>query len=120
MRRVPAAASTLHRVATAPETVLDAVRLLEAEGYTASFTVLPGVGVRCGSCTETHAASHALVDRVFRFEGTSDPDDEAIVLGLRCPHCDAKSTLVSAFGPNADPGVLEHLRMLDERFRAEP
>jgi hypothetical protein len=105
-------------MATAPETVLDAVRLLEADGYTADFTVLPGVGVQCGSCAKTHTASDALVDRVFRFEGTSDPDDEAIVLGLRCPHCNAKATLVSAFGPNADPGVLGHLQMLDERFRA--
>ena len=97
---------------TAPETVLEAVRLLEAEGYTATFTVLPEGSVRCGACAETHTMTDALVDRVFRFEGASDPDDEAIVMGLRCPRCAAKSTFVSAFGPNADPAVLEHLRML--------
>jgi hypothetical protein len=99
--------------------VLEAVQLLEAEGYTATFTVLPDGSVQCGSCPDAHVMSDALVDRVFRFEGASDPDDEAIVLGLRCPHCDAKSTFVSAFGPNAEPAVLEHLRMLDARFREQ-
>jgi hypothetical protein len=106
-------------VSTAPETVLEAVRLLESEGYTATLTVSADGSIRCGSCAETHAMSDALVDRVYRYEGASDPDDEAIVLGLRCPRCEAKSTLVSAFGPNADPAVLEHLRMLDARFREQ-
>lgn len=105
---------------TAPETVLEAVQRLEAEGYTATFTVFPDGTMRCGSCSDSHTMSDALVDRVFRFEGASDPDDEAIVLGLRCPRCDAKSTFVSAFGPNADPAVLQHLRMLDARFREQP
>ena len=44
---------------------------------------------------------------------------QAIVLGLRCPQCDAKSVLVSAFGPNAEPAVLQQLVMLDARFREE-
>lgn len=103
----------------APLTVLEAVQLLEREGYNTAIKVFPDGSIRCGSCAEIHLLNTALVDRVFRFEGMSDPDDEAIVLGLRCPHCDAKSTLVSAFGPNAEPAVLQQLVMLDARFRAE-
>jgi hypothetical protein len=106
-------------VTAAPETVLEAVQLLEAEGYTATLTIRADGTVRCGSCAQTNSVSDALVDRVYRFEGASDPDDEAIVLGVRCPRCDAKSTFVSAFGPNADPAVLEHLQMLDARFREQ-
>ena len=102
-----------------PLTVLAAVQLLEAEGYTTPITVLPDGTIRCGSCAQTCAIQNALVDRVYRFEGASDPDDEAIVLGLRCPQCDAKSVLVSAFGPNAEPAVLQQLVMLDARFREE-
>jgi hypothetical protein len=104
---------------SAPLTVLAAVQLLEADGYTTPIKVLPDGSIRCGSCAQTHAIKSALVDRVFRFEGASDPDDEAIVLGLRCPHCDAKSVLVSAFGPNAEPAVLQQLVLLDARFREE-
>ena len=104
---------------SAPLTVLDAVQLLEAEGYTTPITVRADGSIRCGACAETHALQNALIDRVYRFEGASDPDDEAIVLGLRCPRCDAKSVLVSAFGPNAEPAVLQQLVLLDARFREE-
>ncbi len=103
----------------APVTVLEAVQLLEREGYTTANKVSPDGSIRCGACRREHQIANALVDRVYRFEGASDPDDEAIVLGVRCPHCDAKSTLVSAFGPNAEPAVLQQLVMLDARFRSE-
>lgn len=102
-----------------PTTVLEAVQLLEREGYDAAITVLADGMIRCSSCSRTHVVQGALVDRVFRFEGTSDPDDEAIVFGLRCPHCGRRGILVSPFGPNADPAVFRHLHLLDTRFRAE-
>jgi len=70
-----------------PETVLEAVRLLEREGYSANTTVHEDGTLMCGACRETHPIDGALVDQVFRFEGMSDPDDEAIVLGMRCPAC---------------------------------
>jgi hypothetical protein len=104
-------------VTTEPETVLEAVQLLERDGYTGTLTVRGDGTVLCGACGRTHAVNDALVDRVFRFEGISDPDDEAIVLGVRCPHCGNKAVIVSAFGPNADPAVLRHLVLLDARFR---
>ena len=104
---------------TAPDTVLEAVQLLEREGYTGSITIGSDGTMLCGSCGRTHPVGDARVDRVFRFEGTSDPDDEAIVLGVRCPQCGSKAVLVSAFGPNADPAVLLHLQFLDTRFREQ-
>jgi hypothetical protein len=45
----------------------------------------------------------------------SDPDDEEIVFGLLCPACGARGTLVSAFGPLADPEELAALRILGRR-----
>jgi hypothetical protein len=104
---------------TAPTTVLEAVQALERDGYTATISIREGGTIRCGSCSGSHSLERALVDRVYRFEGTSDPDDEAIVLGLRCPQCDAKATLAMPFGPNADPAVLRRLQLLDTRFRTE-
>ena len=103
----------------APETVLEAVQLLERDGYTASITVRSDGTMLCATCSRSHPVADALVDRVFRFEGASDPDDEAIVLGVRCPHCGAKGVVVSGFGPSADPQVLANLQLLDERFRTQ-
>jgi hypothetical protein len=99
-----------------PATVLDAVRKLEAEGFAGSFTIGPD-GVHCGECGTNHAAAAAEVVRVYRFEGPSDPEEEAVVYALHCPQCGTRGTLVSAFGPTADPEITDHLVMLEERFR---
>jgi hypothetical protein len=96
----------------APETVTDAVQLLEGEGYNAEFT-LNGRAFRCGVCRHHHAPARLVIDRTFRFEGPSDPADEAIVLGVTCPDCGARGVIVSAYGPDAEPeylALLEHLR----------
>jgi hypothetical protein len=100
-------------VPAAPDTVTEALAILEAEGYTHSFVVRDGV-VRCSVCGADHEATSAIVERIYRFEGASDPDYEDIVFGLRCPACDARGTLVSAFGPNADPEELDALRILGD------
>jgi hypothetical protein len=100
--------------ADAPDTITDAVALLEREGYTAEFGVHDG-GLRCGSCGDLHDPASAIIDRVFRFEGESDPDDEAIVLGIRCPSCDLRGSLVAAYGPTADADEVEVLTKLTSR-----
>ena len=96
-------------MADAPDTVTAAVRLLESEGYAANFS-LHGDDVHCGVCGARHPAAGAVIERVFRFEGETDPADEAIVLGLRCPACGAQGVLVSAFGPDAEPGLAHLVR----------
>ena len=100
-----------------PATVLEAVEHLAAEGFGASFSITAD-GVRCSVCGEAGLLEQAEVVRVFRFEGPSDPDEEAVVYGLRCPVCGAGGTLVSGFGPGADPELADRLVMLDARFRA--
>jgi hypothetical protein len=99
-----------------PTTVLDAVNTLAADGFGASFFLRDG-SLRCDACGTGHTVKQAEVLRVYRFEGPSDPDEEAVVYALRCPVCGAGGTLVSSFGPGADPELADHLVMLDERFR---
>jgi hypothetical protein len=93
----------------APDTVTEAVELLQADGYTAEFT-LSGLSNTCASCGDVHELTHGVIERQFRFEGVSDPGDEAIVLGVRCPMCDIRGVIVSAFGPDADPALADLLR----------
>ncbi|MEY2406814.1 MAG: hypothetical protein QOG39_1730 [Acidimicrobiaceae bacterium] len=98
----------------APDTVTEAVSLLEAEGY-GDDLVVTGTSVECRVCGSRHELGVVLVERVYRFEGPSDPADEAIVLGVRCPKCGARGIIVSAFGPDADPEVLGAVAMLASR-----
>jgi hypothetical protein len=103
---------------TEPATVLDALSVLAAEGYPASFLLRPD-GLRCGACGVEHTLERAEVERVYRFEGPSDPDEEAVVYALRCPICHGGGTLVSGFGPGADPELADRLVMLDGRFNPD-
>jgi hypothetical protein len=103
--------STTGQPPQAPDTVTEALEILVADGYTESFDVRAG-RVRCHACGDAHDAGEAVVERIYRFEGTSDPDYEDIVFGLHCPVCDARGTLVSAYGPGADPEELDALRIL--------
>ena len=57
----------------------------------------------------------AVVDQQFRFEGDSDPGDEAIVLGITLPEWDKKGILVSAYGPDAPLDKAEALLALTRR-----
>ena len=84
-----------------PETVSDAVRLLQSRGFDDGFTI-EAKGVRCPTCGRVHPAASLDVTDVFRFEGPSDPGDEAIVLGVRCSSCGSRGIVVSAYGPDAD------------------
>ncbi len=91
-----------------PDTVSEACTLLAAEGYTADFNLV-GNSATCPVCHDSHCLSNAHIERQFRFEGASDPGDEAIVLGVRCVHCDALGVIVSAYGPDAEPELLQRL-----------
>lgn len=98
-----------------PETVSGALSRLAEEGYTEDFSA-GAHGVQCKHCEATHSSEGALVERVYRFEGASNPEDQAIVLGLRCRECSAKGVLVSGYGPSTDPDqVALILSLLDGR-----
>lgn len=95
----------------APETVTDAVRWLAANGYDGDFTFRDGA-LRCHACGRPHGPERLVVRHTFRFEGMTDPADEAIVLGVECPDCGARGTVVSAYGPDAEPQLLALLDRL--------
>jgi len=91
--------------------VTEAIALLEADGYRTDFSFSDGT-VHCGACGLSHEPTHLVVRHTFRFEGDTDPGDEAIVLGIECPACGMRGTVVSAYGPDASPefmALLDHL-----------
>jgi hypothetical protein len=97
----------------APDDVSEALTLLEAAGYTTNFFP-KSQALHCTACGSTPEPEHVVVDRIFRFEGVSNPDDEAIVLALRCPVCQAKGVMVTAYGPSADPDDIDVLLALTD------
>lgn len=102
----------------APDTVVEALRLLRSEGYTTEFQLVGGV-LQWGDQRMTCEVGKVEVLRVFRFEGPSDPGDEMVVFGLLDPATDTKGVLASGFGPSADPDELDHLVGLATRQRKD-
>jgi hypothetical protein len=100
-----------------PDTVTEAVTDLENAGYTSPF-LHRGAELVCVACGSPHPLVVAVVDAFYRFEGPSDPADEAIVLGVHCGECGARGTIVSAFGPDADPDAFEHLARISAEAAA--
>ena len=101
--------------AAGPSTVTDALAMLREQGYTADYELVDGV-LRSDRGDAACAVDHAVVERLFRFEGPSDPGDEMIVFALRDPATGVLGTLAAAFGPSADPELHEHLAGLRTRF----
>ena len=93
--------------------VAEALDVLRGEGYGLDFNL-------GHSCPDIQAPGLAFgsgglaFDRVFRFEGASDPDDEAIVFAVRCRTCGGCGVLVSAYGSGA-PDIASIVGLVDSR-----
>jgi hypothetical protein len=81
---------------------------LRARGFTVDFSIGDDPpALVCGQCGARMPAAEAEVVELFRFEGPTDPADEAIVVGLRCTTCGHSGTLVAGYGPSADAAEAE-------------
>lgn len=97
----------------AEPSIVGTLEELRRRGYGTDFSVAPGGRLRCGACGDSHRAEAAVVEATVRFEGESNPDDEAVVFALRCTTCDARGVLVAAYGPTAsaeEAAVVTHLQ----------
>ncbi len=65
------------------ETVTEAVNDLQKRGYTTNFSLLPEM--ECMVCKETSlnlSPEEFEIDKLYRFEGMTDPGDEMIVMTI--------------------------------------
>ncbi len=95
------------------ETLSHAIERLNERGFRKSFHARADGLVAQGS-ERVHAPEDLLVEEVVRFEGISDPEDEAVLFALASRDGAVRGTFVSAFGIHADPLAAEMMRRLDE------
>lgn len=82
-------------------TLSQTIEGLKKEGYTMDFNVQE----ECLACHKTNTVlspDEFEIDAVYRFEGESNPDDEAVVYAISSPKYGKKGVLVNAYGPYAD------------------
>lgn len=79
----------------------EALQALEGQGFFAVFKPVRGGRILCASCGIESPAGEVRVEAQHRIEGVSDPADNMLVVGLRCPSCNDRGTLALAYGPRA-------------------
>lgn len=95
------------------ETMTEAIARLEAAGYRSDFRAVDG-RLRCTACGTDHEPESVTVDEIVRFEGPTDPGDEAVLFAITCGACGTKGTYAVAFGPSMDAADVDVVRRLPD------
>ena len=93
------------------ETLTDAMIRLRAEGYRNDFSANDDGQLKCGECGLRARPEDMTIHATVRFEGDSNPDDEAILVALECG-CGCLGQYSTAFGPDTPAADAEVLRRL--------
>jgi hypothetical protein len=96
------------------ETLQSALARLRSAGFSESLRATPE-GFASGD--RVWAPEDLVVEEIVRFEGTSNPEDEAVLLALASRDRDLRGTFVSTFGPGTDPVAAELMRNLQDGRR---
>ncbi len=95
-------------------TMTEVIGKLRTDGYTEDFNLQQN----CLVCRDGHFSvfhNEFIIDKVYRFEGDSDPADEATVYAISSPKYDIKGVLVNGAGIYTDELTDEMVEMLKIR-----
>jgi hypothetical protein len=92
---------------------------LTARGWTAEFSAVDGAQLICGTCGSAVSPAEVRIDSVNRFEGASDPDDEAAVFALSCDS-GCKGVYIVAYGPSMSGNDADVVAQLSRRAPSAP
>jgi len=67
------------------DTLSDAIRRLQADGYTGNWYALGDRTLHCDESGEAIDPTTVEIDHILRFEGQSDPGDASILFALQTP-----------------------------------
>ena len=88
-------------------TLSEILNKLQAEGYTEDFNTKPD--------TINADPGNFVIDHHYRFEGESNPDDEAVVYAISSLNNEIKGVLVDGYGTSSDDATEDVVKNLKER-----
>ena len=91
-------------------TVSATLNTLKEEGYVLDFNLKPDC-IECKAPDMQLYPADFVIEKFYRFEGASDPDDSAIVYAISSKD-GLKGTLIDAYGIYADSLTTEMIRKL--------
>ena len=93
------------------DTLLQAIEALRKQGYTEDLNLQSN----CLDCRDNTIQLHPhdfAIDKVFRFYGPSDVDDESILYAISSEKYDLKGILVNGYGVSSDALTQEMVEKL--------
>lgn len=97
------------------DTITEAVSELKKRGYTFDFNIRDN-RLACDHLGNHFGHEDFEIIEVYRFEGPSDPADEAVVYAIEAPS-GALGILVNGYGTYADGDNTAFLQQLHERVK---
>ena len=82
-------------------TLSETINALRKEGYTLDFNIRQ----ECIICQQTNAElspDEFTIDKVYRFEGISNPADQSVLYAISSSKFGVKAVLVNGYGISAD------------------
>ena len=93
-------------------TLVEAINGLKARGYTEDFNLKEN-HLDCSNGNHQLSPDDFEVDDVFRFEGNSDPEDQAVLYAISSEKYKLKGVLVNAYGIYSDNEANEIIKKLN-------
>ena len=81
-------------------------------GYIHDFNILEGCLV-CHQANLKLSPAEFHIEKVYRFEGVSDPDDQSILYVISSPKFNIKGTLVNGYGISSDENTSKIIEQLE-------
>ena len=82
-------------------TLSETINGLKKEGYSLDFNLQDDC-IACHSTNTILSPEDFVIDKVYRFEGASNPDDESVLYAISSSKFGVKGLLVNGYGISAD------------------
>lgn len=96
-------------------TLSETINGLKAEGYTFDFNVCQD-HIICKQTDSILSPDEFVIDKVYRFEGESNPDDQSVLYAISSSSLNLKGLLVNGYGISSD----EEAEMMISKLKTHP
>lgn len=93
-------------------TLSESINGLIAVGYIHDFNIKEDC-IICHQTNDSLSPEDFQIDKVYRFEGESNPDDQSILYAISASKFSLKGTLVNGYGISSDPVTSKIIEKLE-------
>ena len=98
-------------------TMTSCITMLQSEGYSENF-IMSGVGLEAPSNKKLYVPEEVKINSFYRFEGESDPADNAIVYAVETKD-GTKGIVIDSYGATASQKISKFIAEVEEISKRE-